>query len=103
MTTTYTNPWHNPKTNTYGPREYETDVKAVEYKGYLIYQRIPGVVWDVVKDGVCCTQMAGPNGARGWIDNQVSKNTGVARSIRETEEAVDHWIRANRVDHSRID
>lgn len=52
----------------YGPVMYSTEVKPKEYKGHLIYERIAGSVWDVVKDGVCLTQRAGPNGARQYID-----------------------------------
>lgn len=70
FTATYKNPWHNPRTNTYGPAMYETDVAPKEYRGYLIYERIPGHCWDVVQDGVCLTQRAGPNGARQYIDDR---------------------------------
>jgi hypothetical protein len=73
--TTYINPWHNPRTNTYGPAEYVTDAKPTEYKGFLIYERISGHVWDVVKDGRCVTQRAGLNGARNYID-QLQKGSG---------------------------
>lgn len=66
---TYKNPWHNPVTNNYGPEYYITNVKPKEYKGYLIYERISGQVWDVVKDGTCITQRAGLNGAKQAIDN----------------------------------
>jgi len=64
----YRNPWHNSQRPEYGPAFYTTEAKPEEYRGYLIYQRIYGHVWDVVKDGVCITQMAGPNGARQAID-----------------------------------
>lgn len=65
----YKNPWHRPTQSHYGPAEYTTNAKPVEYRGYLIYERIDGHVWDVVKDGVCVTQRAGPNGARHAIDS----------------------------------
>lgn len=68
MSATYLNPWHNPSNPIYGPAFYKTDVRPVRYKGYLIYQRIAGVVWDVVKDDRCLTQRAGPNGAREYVD-----------------------------------
>jgi hypothetical protein len=61
--TRYKNPWHKPGKPQYGPPCYETDVRPAEYLGYLIYHR-HAAVWDVVKDGVCVTQRAGPNGAR---------------------------------------
>lgn len=49
----YKNPWHP-----YGPEFYETDAKPMIYRGYEVYQRIPGEGVDVVKDGVCVTQRA---------------------------------------------
>lgn len=67
MITHYKNPWHNPRLSHYGPEFYTTDETPEEYRGYLIYNRTP-CVWDVVKDGACVTQMAGPNGARQAID-----------------------------------
>jgi hypothetical protein len=54
----YKNPWYHAS-HGHDPEYYETDVKPREYRGYLIYQRISGVCWDVVKDGVCVTQRAG--------------------------------------------
>jgi len=69
---TYRNPWHKPKDPHYGPEYYRTEVTPQEYKGYLIYRRTLEV-WDVVKDGACVTQMAGPNGARQAIDKLVEE------------------------------
>lgn len=66
--TTYSNPWHKPHDPIYGPAYYSTDARSISYKGFLIYQRISGVVWDVVKDGACVTQRAGISGARRYID-----------------------------------
>ena len=66
--TTYKNPWHKPLNAIYGPVEYSTDAKPVLYRDYLIYERILGHCWDVVKDGACVTQLAGPNGAKRAID-----------------------------------
>jgi len=76
METTYRNKWFNPKDDRYGPRNYTTWAEPEEYKGYLIYHRIDSVlpiesgahVFDVVKDGTCIGQYAGPNGARRFID-----------------------------------
>lgn len=69
---TYKNPWFKgvgkPE---YGPEVYTTSVKPFEYRGYKVYERIIGRVWDVVKDNVCVTQMAGPDGARRAIDKLV--------------------------------
>jgi len=67
---TYKNPWHKRDKPEYGPVMYETDETPVEYKGYLIYERVIGLVWDIVKDGVCVMQMAGPRGARDFIDKE---------------------------------
>lgn len=50
------------------PQTYRTDAKPEEYRGFQIYGRIRGVVWDVVKDGVCIGQYAGRKGARGLVD-----------------------------------
>lgn len=74
--TTYRNPWHKAGGD-YGPSFYETEVTPREYRGYLIYNRIDGYgvsgrgVWDVVKNGVCVAQHAGPRGARERIDSMV--------------------------------
>lgn len=68
-TASYANPWHDPSASKYGPAEYETDVTPMEYRGYLIYERIPGQCWDVVLDGVCMTQRAGLRGAKQYVDN----------------------------------
>lgn len=67
MPATYTNPWHKPGKPEYGPAIYQTDAAPTEYGGHLIYHR-QAQVWDVVKDGACVTQMAGPDGARRAID-----------------------------------
>jgi hypothetical protein len=64
----YQNPWHKPGKPHYGPATYETDAVPEEYRGHLIFERIPGRCWDVVKDGACLTQLAGPNGARRAVD-----------------------------------
>jgi len=45
--TTYRNPWHEPHDAKYGPAFFSTEARAVEYRGFLIYERIKGVVWDV--------------------------------------------------------
>lgn len=68
----YKNPWHKDGRPEYGPIDYVTDVEPKEYRGYLIYNRNP-VVWDVVLDGVCVTQLAGPRGARDAIDRILDK------------------------------
>ena len=65
---TYSNPWHRPGQPQQGPREYSTDAKPIEYRGYQIFERIRGQCWDVVKDGTCVTQRAGLSGAKRFID-----------------------------------
>lgn len=67
-TTSYRNPWHRPDAPMYGPARYETTARPVEYRGHLIFERIRGTCWDVVKDGACITQRAGINGARSAVD-----------------------------------
>lgn len=63
MSHAYKNPWHTPGNAIYGPAMYTTDAKPFAHAGCLIYERIPGRCWDVVKDGVCKTQRAGRRGA----------------------------------------
>lgn len=69
--TSYKNPCFRPGKSQYGPEFYETTARAEIYGEHLIYRRTEEV-WDVVKDGVCVTQMAGINGAKKWIDSQQS-------------------------------
>lgn len=71
-TASYINPWHKPGRPEYGPREYQTNARPTSYRGYLIYPRIAGSVWDVVKDGACVTQRAGMEGAKRAIDESVT-------------------------------
>ena len=73
---TYTNPWHKPGRPEYGPAVYQTDAKPIKYRGFLIYQRIKGQAWDVVKDGGCVTCRAGIGGARRAIDAILTETTG---------------------------
>ena len=70
----YINPWHNLRKSEYGPAFYQTDNKPIQYKGYLIINRIPNCVWDIVKDGKCITQRAGINGAKHIIDTLTLSN-----------------------------
>lgn len=81
-TSTYRNPWHQPTQSQYGPARYSTDATPTEYRGFLLYERIPGPVGrcviDVVRDGECVTQRAGMNGARRAVDERIS-----AEDVRE--------------------
>jgi hypothetical protein len=67
----YTNPFHSPQYSGSTP-VITTDSKPSEYRGYLIYERIRGQVWDIVKDGVCVGMNAGPRGARKRIDEIIN-------------------------------
>lgn len=61
----YRNSWHKPDAfDTCGPAYHETDAEPVAHAGCLIHERVRGQVWDVVRNGVCVSQMAGPNGAK---------------------------------------
>lgn len=71
---TYDNPWHRPGKSETGPAIYITDATPAEYRGYLIFQRIRGAVWDVVKDGTCVAQRAGFTGALAAVDELATKN-----------------------------
>lgn len=64
MVAKYRNPWHKPPHEAYGPAFYTTDAKPLEHAGCLIYERIKGVCWDVVRKGVCLHQRAGLDGAK---------------------------------------
>lgn len=63
---TYLNPWHDPRVIDSKPI-FTTDVKPTEYRGLLIFHRLPGS-FEVVKAGVCLTQRAGMSGACRAID-----------------------------------
>ncbi len=77
---TYRNQSYSPGNPMYGPEFYETGAKPQEYRGHLIYNRIQGDpgrgVWDVVLDGQCVGQLAGPRGARDWIDESMGAPHG---------------------------
>ncbi|SDF83107.1 hypothetical protein [Thalassobaculum litoreum] len=83
----YRNPFHKPHDSSYGPAIYETDATPEEYGGYLIYRRLPNC-WDVVKDGVCITQRAGPNGARRAIDERNTAQSAINCEVAGEGEAV---------------
>lgn len=91
MTARYRNPWFRPRGD-HGPEFYETDAKPVEYRGYLIYQRVKGAVWDVVRDGVCVTRRAGITGAKRAIDQFVeAESPGRNGGARVTCNASTCW------------
>ena len=72
MATTYSNPWHRSGKPEYGPQFFETDSRPTPYRGYLIFHRLRDC-WDIVKDGECVSQCAGPNGARARIDQIIGE------------------------------
>jgi hypothetical protein len=74
MSDRYRNSWHKPGKPEYGPEFYQAypGDTGKPYRGFLIYSR--AACYDVVKDGVCVTQMAGPNGARQAIDSILVNN-----------------------------
>jgi hypothetical protein len=57
---TYVNPWHNPNNSSFGPKMFESYATPIEYMGFQIYERVEGLVWDVVKHRW--------NKERGWHD-----------------------------------
>lgn len=75
MKTSYKNSfWKAGENNPYSKEtlihDTATGGKPEEYKGFTIYPRWDrfAMCYDIVKDGVCVSQYAGPNGARGAID-----------------------------------
>lgn len=80
MSATYRNPWRKPN-GANGPEFFETTATPFEHAGCLIYERIPGVCWDVVRDGVCLTQRAGRNGAKEGAE--LAKANGYCPAVGE--------------------
>lgn len=86
----YRNPYFDrrhptdPRRST-GPEFYETEAQPTEHRGYLIYERIRGHVWDVVKNGWCVTQRAGFDGACRAIDELLSRQAEVKNAKRPTK------------------
>ena len=74
-TVKYKNPWYKAKErNPYSPEYFRYNSGSgdgiEEYKGFTIYARWDrfALCYDIVKDDICISQMAGPNGARRKID-----------------------------------
>lgn len=67
----YKNKFHTPGKKEYGPEYYSTDAKPHYYKGYRLYNRIPGTVCDIVRDDVCISQCVTVRGAMRHIDKGV--------------------------------
>lgn len=71
----YKNSWYETlgrKNLSHDPPVYSTNVTPTEYKGYLIFERIPKTCFDVVKEGVCISQCMGLNGAKRRIEQFLS-------------------------------
>lgn len=51
---------------------FATDAKPIKYKGYLLYNRLPGVVCDIVKRGTCIGQVVTVRAAKARIDKEGS-------------------------------
>ena len=62
----YLNPWFRGASGG-DTRIYETSARPVGFRGFLIYRRIQGSCWDVVKDRVCIGQYANLGGAPGSV------------------------------------
>lgn len=73
----YRNPWHKSGQPQYGPAFYETTVQPTKYRGYQIF-RIHERHYDVVRNGVCVHQMAGPNVARKAVDKLTRRKLATA-------------------------
>jgi hypothetical protein len=71
--TTYTNPFYSAKFDNSKPA-ITTEAIPIEYKGYLIYERVKKQVFDIVQDGVCIGMYAGINGAKRWLDTITEDN-----------------------------
>jgi hypothetical protein len=65
--TRYINSFHDG-TDAYGPEFFETDAKPTEHLGCLIYERIKGVGFDIVANGVCVHQRSSLNAAKTFIN-----------------------------------
>lgn len=63
----YKNPFYSPKADNSAP-EYEGE-EYLEYRGFLIFERVKGRIWDVVRDGTVITMRAGIRGAKSFIDD----------------------------------
>src|ERR1043165_624803 len=63
----YVNPWHDPRRPNYGPVYFKTDAKTHEYAGCQIY-KVSSIQFDVVKNGICLTQVGSMKVAQKYID-----------------------------------
>lgn len=87
--TTYRNAFHRDGLigETYGPEVYSTDVKPVEHRGFLIYQRISdrrggfGGVADTVIDGLCIMNSVTVEGAKGRINRMLDGDEYEQRAV----------------------
>ena len=75
----YVNPWHRPGDVNGGPAIYETTARPRMVAGLAIYKRLPNC-WDIVRDGVCICQRAGPRGAK-----EAAERLGNSRKLRRKD------------------
>ena len=90
---TYKNPRYQFGLPQYGPAEYSTDATPKEYKGYLIFERVRGHVWDIVKDGTCVHQRAGLNGAKEAIDELTNQRNAWGVKVNSQQLRMDKAAR----------
>lgn len=77
--TRYRNPWHRPEDRNNGPEFFETDARPRMVAGLAIYKRLPNC-WDIVRDGVCICQRAGPRGAK-----EAAERLGNSRKLKRKQ------------------
>ena len=63
----YKNPFFNAKNP--GSMPGFEGIPILEYKGFLIFERIKGTLFDVVLNGEIKSMRAGLNGAKSYCDN----------------------------------
>ena len=52
-----------------GPATFTTSAKPHRYRGFLLYNRLPGTVCDIVKGGACVGMCVTVRGAKRHIDD----------------------------------
>jgi len=95
----YVNSFHSPRS--LDPAVYSTDAEPVEYRGLLIVNRIKSTsarCFDVVKDGICIGQYAGPRGAREFVDTLLDRprDFWAVRAMSKLEDARASYYAAKR-------
>ena len=83
---TYKNPWHSPRGH--DPDIYTTDARPIEYRGFLLYNRIPGTVCDVVKNGCAVRQIVTVKGGQNAVDAILDEPESFLGSISPNAKAI---------------